>query len=71
MEYKDKIEELVSDRKKFNETVYTPVSEAVAEIQRRWADKVLRKKIDKLFNSKMLDSLKDQPPSHPVRRTPR
>ena len=34
MDNKSKIEELVSDRKKFNEFVYTPVLNAVDELQK-------------------------------------
>lgn len=47
MDYKDKIEELVSDRKKFNEIIYTPVNEAVAELKKRWTDKNLKERIEK------------------------
>lgn len=36
------IEELVKDRKKFNEFVYTPLDEAVEELKRRWEDSSIK-----------------------------
>lgn len=50
MEYQDRIEELVSDRKKFNEIVYTPVNEAIIELKERWEDTKLEKEVEKKLN---------------------
>ena len=40
--FKNKIEELLSDRKKFQEYIYTPPMEAILELKRRWADKNIK-----------------------------
>jgi len=40
--FKNKIEELLSDRKKFQEYIYTPPLEAVSELRRRWEDKNIK-----------------------------
>lgn len=40
------IEKLVSDRKAFNDFVYTPVEEAVKELKRRWEDDSVKINVD-------------------------
>jgi hypothetical protein len=51
------IEELVSDRKKFNEFVYTPLEEAIGEIEKRQADVDLTKKVAIYLNNHIPEPL--------------
>ncbi len=44
------LSELILDKKKFDEFVYTPLPEAVVEIRKRWTDKELQKKMNEYFN---------------------
>lgn len=45
MDFSKEIEELLSDRKKFNDTIYTPIIEAIAEHELRLKDNLLSKAI--------------------------
>ncbi len=44
------IEELVNNRTKFNEVIYTNIEDAIAEINRRATDKELEKKVHEFLN---------------------
>lgn len=46
MKYTDRIAGLISDRKSFDAEVYTPIGDAIVELEKRWNDPVLEKKID-------------------------
>jgi len=51
-------EKIMSDRKLFNETVYTPLSEAINILEERQKDPELIKKIEKLLNNNIPEPLK-------------
>ena len=53
------IEELISDREKFNAFVYTPVEEAVEELQKRNRDKSLKEKIRSLLGDAIPEPLEN------------
>jgi hypothetical protein len=50
MDYTKKIGELVADRKKFEQEVYTPLNDAIVELKIREKDKVLEKKVCEYLN---------------------
>lgn len=51
--------ELIEDKKVFSEFVYTPLSEALRESQKRWRDKQLAKKMDGYFGGNIPQPLID------------
>ena len=55
-----KIEELISDREKFNAFVYTPLNEAVKELGERNNDEALEEKVSSLFGDRIPQVLKNE-----------
>jgi hypothetical protein len=51
---------IISDRKLFNETVYTPLSEAIKILAERQKDKNLKEKIEKFLNNNIPEPLKKE-----------
>jgi hypothetical protein len=72
------IEELISDKEKFNNFVYTPLGEAIAELFARRDEKELEKKITDSLPAPLPDAIKNKPhavllvhlvtPSHEILR---
>lgn len=52
-------EKIMSDRKLFNKTVYTPLSEALKILDERMKDKILRSKVEKLLDNNIPDVMKN------------
>lgn len=50
MDFSKEIEEILSDRKKFNETIYTPIIDAIAEHELRMKDEALAKVTSEYFD---------------------
>lgn len=55
------IEELISDREKFNRFVYTPVEEAVEELEKRRQDKSLKEKVRSFLDNNIPEPLENEP----------
>ncbi len=53
-------DKIMSDRKLFNETVYTPLSEALRLLEERQKDPVLMAKIEKLLNGDIPEVLRNK-----------
>lgn len=52
-------EKLVADRDAFNKTVYIPVEQAIVELEKRWKDKELEKKIKEYLKHDLHHSVVD------------
>ncbi|HAO65019.1 TPA: hypothetical protein DCQ44_03515, partial [Candidatus Taylorbacteria bacterium] len=59
-ETKKLVDELISDRQKFNDFVYTPINEAIAELKKRGNDHNLCSLVDKSLLDNIPESIKNQ-----------
>lgn len=57
----DNIDLLINDRKKFEEFIYTPIDQAIKELDLRRKDQELTKKVHDLFGGDIPETLKKQP----------
>ncbi len=60
MTQKINYESIMSDRKLFNETVYTPLSEAIKILEERQKDSSLREKVEKILVNNIPEPLKKE-----------
>ena len=61
-DYSARIDEITSDRKKFDETVYTSLEDATVEIKKRWEDGKLKELLEREYFTKGLPPpLRDSP----------
>jgi len=58
MDYKNKIEELVSNRMKFDEVIYTSLDDAINELDTRWSNKELDKRLEHYIGESLPETLK-------------